>query len=352
MNPLRIDPSRTGGIRKRILAELAGKFADLEAALRKLLLDEDAFGLKPRADPLGAVRNEAVALVVNTRWRFLSNPEKIAQFQLWLAQQIRDGLMTSDATGPEDLWTAKYVKAVYRQGVERSFADANRIKDGNKRLGFYEGTRAEFLRSAFDRPVAIEKLKLLALRVYTELKGITDGMAQVIARELIQGMAAGDNPRTIADAISARLGVTQSRADTIARTEIMRAHAEGQLDAMEQMGVEAVGAAIEWSTAGDDRVCPKCQPLEGVVLKIKEARGMLPRHPNCRCAWVPAGLGEDDSGQKKTRKKIEEAIDESIKGGKKLTKSELARARAKTTWSGADRKIEKSRPKSLLDDIE
>jgi hypothetical protein len=74
----------------------------------------------------------------------------------------------------------------------------------------------------------------------------------------------------------------------IARTEIINAHAEGQLDSFDMLGVEEVGVVAEWATAGDDRVCEECASIEGELFTVDEARGMIPLHPNCRCAWIPA----------------------------------------------------------------
>lgn len=91
----------------------------------------------------------------------------------------------------------------------------------------------------------------------------------------------------------------------------IRAHAEGQLDSFKTLGVEEVGVAVEWATANDDKVCPKCQSLEGIVLKIDEARGLLPRHPNCRCAFLPANVGEVSDAQTRTQAGVEEALEES-----------------------------------------
>lgn len=91
----------------------------------------------------------------------------------------------------------------------------------------------------------------------------------------------------------------------------IRAHAEGQLDSFKTLGVEEVGVAVEWATANDDKVCPKCQSLEGIVLKIDEARGLLPRHPGCRCAWIPANVGEVSDAQTRTQAGVEEALEES-----------------------------------------
>jgi SPP1 gp7 family putative phage head morphogenesis protein len=73
----------------------------------------------------------------------------------------------------------------------------------------------------------------------------------------------------------------------LARTEIIRAHAEGTLNNFELAGLENVELQAEFLTAGDDRVCPICSALSGKIYSIKEARGIIPVHPNCRCTWLP-----------------------------------------------------------------
>jgi hypothetical protein len=46
---------------------------------------------------------------------------------------------------------------------------------------------------------------------------------------------------------------------------------------------------VEVLTAGDDDVCPICEAIaENNPYTIAEARGLIPAHPNCRCAFVPA----------------------------------------------------------------
>lgn len=56
--------------------------------------------------------------------------------------------------------------------------------------------------------------------------------------------------------------------------------------------------------------------MEGVVLKIDEARGMLPRHPNCRCALVPANVGEETDDQKRSKTSIQSAVRVSARLGR------------------------------------
>jgi len=129
----------------------------------------------------------------------------------------------------------------------------------------------------------------------------------------------------------------------------MRCHSEGQLDAMEDMGATELGVAVEWSTAGDDRVCELCEPLHGIVLTPEEARGLLPRHDGCRCCWTPANVGEKDEGQKRTKKAIDKAIDKSVKAEiPNKSNRTPAEQKACSSWRGASLTTAKTRPKSIL----
>jgi len=248
-------------------------------------------------------------LAANARWSFHSDPEKVKEFQAWLRRQL--GALVRGRS-QRALWDA-YVREGFRRGAGRSFDDVRRKGRGEDDSETAKQTRAIFLESAFGQPVAVEKVQLLASRTFDELEGVTEEMATRMSRVLTDGMVTGKSPRQIASEMSKQIDVSRTRALTIARTEIIRAHAEGQLTALENLGVEDVGAAIEWDTTGDGKVCPLCAPLDGVVLKIAEARGMLPRHPNCRCAWIPAVVAE--RGQKRTQKQVEGAIKKSARLG-------------------------------------
>jgi SPP1 gp7 family putative phage head morphogenesis protein len=131
-------------------------------------------------------------------------------------------------------------------------------------------------------------LELIYTRAYTELEGITNTMGTQMSRILATGLAQGQSPTTIGRALSANIaGLEASRANMIARTEIIYAHAEGQLDAFEDLGIKETSAEVEWSTANDGKVCEDCDDMEGQVFTIEEARGQIPLHTNCRCCWQP-----------------------------------------------------------------
>lgn len=267
-------------------------------------------------------------------WRFLTSQQKLNAFLRWLKTQLDKELLETDTPEGDHYWE-KYVEEGFRKGAGRAFDEVKK-SELQKNLDFYEGTKSQFLRSSFGQPESVEKVKLLAARTFTDLEGISQSMSTRMSRVLVDGLVQGKNPRDVAKDLTKEVDVSRSRAETIARTEIIRAHAEGALQAMEELGVEEIGVMVEWDTAGDGRVCPLCQELDGIVLKIEEAHGLIPRHPNCRCTPIPANLGEDTEEQIRGKASIQAAIRRSVKKEKK------------STWAGQSKQIDKNRPESLI----
>ena len=129
-------------------------------------------------------------------------------------------------------------------------------------------------------PFHRERLEGLFERNFTELKGLTSSMATKLQRSLADGLLAGDNPRKIARDLSEQIGISKKRGLLIARSETIRTNAEAQLNTFDRFGIAEVTVDAEYVTAGDSRVCPICAPFEGRILKIEEARGIIPQHPS------------------------------------------------------------------------
>jgi len=84
------------------------------------------------------------------------------------------------------------------------------------------------------------------------------------------------------------------RLNTIARTETARAQNAGYSQSMKEMGVER----LEFSaTMG---ACPKCVFLNGKYFDTDKAAGIIPVHPNCRCAMLPV-IGEKTYTEPQTK---------------------------------------------------
>lgn len=343
-SPLRTDPTRTTLLRSRLVAEVRRRFKRVRLAVYDMVAVQDAFGLGERAGVEDYFKFKPIPkltltnrLTTNQRWRFLSDPEKVKAFQAWLKGLLAVEILGKDE---EELWE-RYIQEGFAKGAGRAFDDtAPKLKrfSPGEGAGFLEGSRAQFLRDSFGRPEAVEKVKLLAGRSFSDLEGVTEQMSKAMTRVLTDGLVQGKDPREVARDLTNQVdGLARPRAETIARTELIRAHAEGQLTAFELLGVEEVGAAVEWLVTDDERLCELCAPLEGVVLKVDEARGMLPRHPNCRCAWIPANVGEDDKDQKDTKGQIDKAVGTSRGRG----------AGEDDEW-GPGAKIAKDRPKGTF----
>jgi SPP1 gp7 family putative phage head morphogenesis protein len=265
-------------------------------------------------------------LVINDgEWSLRSFAEKLTAFRQWLTAKLLDLLPSDDLTTASDRkWWEKYVKWGFEHGAGQGFDDVKKAGTiPTEKLPWYRGTREEFLRDSFRIPESVEKVQILASRTFDELKGVTDDMRRDISRILSDGLVKGQNPHTIAKTMADQvIGLSQKRATVIARTEIVRAHNSGKLASFRRLGVKKLGVLAEWSTAGDGRVCEICKPMEGVILDIDEAEGLLPIHPCCRCTWRAAGLAEDESEQIRTRKGIRRAVKRSLRaGGKKWAKT-------------------------------
>lgn len=264
-------------IRRRFVAEMKKRFKKVSRAIQKLVVNDDAFGL---------VRSPLTFMQETQLWRFKTSANKLTAYRDWLQKQVNAEILTVNAVSGKP-WTATYVESAHRKGMMRAYTDAHKVELAEK-VDFYEGTREQFLREAFAAPEMMSKVELLNTRVFEELRGVTNAMSQQMSRTLADGLAAGSGPATIARELRKVVAnISKRRALVIARTETIHAHAEGQLDAFERLGVKELRLMAEWSTAGDDRVCEQCASLEGQTMTVEEARGQIPLHPNCRCAWIP-----------------------------------------------------------------
>lgn len=138
-------------------------------------------------------------------------------------------------------------------------------------------------------PEAVEWVKKHALEV---IDGMDEYTREQI-RELLEDAFEGDyDVHDLADEIEDIIG-DEARAETIARTETMRASNEGQQQAWNQAvdaGLLSGGEQKVWIVTPDDRLCPICEGMEDVTIPIDEDFDVEgervstpPGHPRCRC---------------------------------------------------------------------
>jgi len=274
-----IDPTHTTLIRRQFDAEIARRFKALRRSIAVTVDHNDAFGLRVN-DPAGAFA-----------FAFPRSADKVTAFMEWLAlEQAR--LIFDLSTGAplhsaaQFQWANVYIDSAYRRGLRQA---ANELRSAGATVS------DNWIETGFQRPVHADRAGLIYTRTYSELRGITEAMDTAISRELAAGLIDGRGPRSIARDLAERvdkIGITRAR--VLARTETIAAHADATLNTYREAGLEGVTVVAEFATAGDDKVCPRCRELEGRTFRIDEADGVIPVHPNCRCAWIP--VVEDGTG--------------------------------------------------------
>jgi SPP1 gp7 family putative phage head morphogenesis protein len=101
---------------------------------------------------------------------------------------------------------------------------------------------------------------------------------------LVQGISLGEGPRTVARRVRRAADIGRYRAETIARTEMIRSAREAQRQLYTQN--PAVTGYRRQATQ-DSRVCLACLALSGTLSTTDE---IMPSHPNCRCVMIPVTL--------------------------------------------------------------
>ena len=292
------DPTHTTALRNAWARDMQRRFTELIRVIKTGVADRDCFGLQDK----GMVLQQMLPPEYRV-FAFLRDPQKVEAFMTWLQEQVDKGLLTTVqfqqiGSAVEAAWTNMYVYDSYKRGVLRARWEM-------QKAGMDIPPLDELgISSLLSTPFHMDRVGLLFTRVFTDLKNITSAMDTQISKVLAQGLIDGDGPRLIARKLIAtingdgidRLGITDTlgrfipaarRAEMLARTEVIRAHHLGTIQEYRNWGLEGVKVLAEWSTAGDDRVCEKCAPMNGKIFTLDEIEPLIPFHPLCRCITIP-----------------------------------------------------------------
>ena len=285
-----LDPTRTKTIRLGYQREVTRRWRAVQKLLRVVIIDHDVFDLKgPTLLSDTQFRTlRRVGSPGRKAFAFTTDSRKVTEFSTWFDDLIDQNVQDLDrvleesgiANLPKTHWQSSFVRRGYRRGAAWALTSMARLYRNIPPAALVEN----ILQSVFHR----ERLQSLYTRNFQELQGIGDATAQVVRRELTEGLATGIGPREIARRLTRSvdsIGIVRSR--ILVQTEIIRANAVGTLATFEQFGVQEVQVDAEFQTVGDDRVCPECAALEGRVYKTVDAYGIIPVHVLCRCNWLP-----------------------------------------------------------------
>jgi SPP1 gp7 family putative phage head morphogenesis protein len=278
---------------------MSKRFNELGRVITRAIVQDDCLVLYQMTSP------------GNRAFNFPTSSRKIGEFMKWLQTQIDNGILqvtniNQVGEALDAAWTNIYIYNSYKRGIMRARQEL-------KHAGFNVPMFGDELEwdNYLTQPFHTDRLGILYVRTFNDLKGITDAMSSQISRVLTQGMADGDNPRLIARKLNAvikrggqDLGITDTigryiparrRAEILARTEIIRAHHSATIQEYRNWGAEGVQLLAEFRTAGDDRVCEICQSFHGNTYTLDKAEGVIPVHPQCRCMMLPFRKGKDKS---------------------------------------------------------
>lgn len=308
----KVDPSRTLTLRKAFIAEVNRRFRWLKRVITGAIVDKDVFGLKEELTPLQRKLSVAMAMTVDEALRqvnmrqfaFTRTSAKVDGFMDWLNQMEQRSVLEvihrpGTVRGLEEAWSDHFIQSSYQKGILRGRQE---LRKAGADIPSFAAHPEDELAMRFNQPFHADRVGALYTRTFNELKGITAAMDQQISSVLSQGLIEGRNPRELARWLTSTIEMPRvtvkipgvgfrrltaiQRARTLARTEVIRAHHQANIQEYRSAGIEGVKVQAEFSTAGHG-VCEICSALEGKIFSLDEAESLVPVHPNCRCVCLP-----------------------------------------------------------------
>ena len=179
----------------------------------------------------------------------------------------------------------------WHQGEASKLGEESIIRSGNRQLG----TAA----------VEWNKLQTEAMEAFAGFAGDGSPLKKVFrkigpetAKEmesvLFKGIGLGKNPMQTGRELRQAASISSIKAQTIARTETIRAYRETQHLSLNEN--EDVLEGWVWTASKSERSCASCLAMDGTFHKLEER---MNSHPNCRCVAVPLTKGiEQVTGRK------------------------------------------------------
>lgn len=267
------DPTFTTTLRSNYEEAIVNRLDRLARLIEMVVGENDLFGFGDEA------RSVSEDILPTSRQGGRADAEEA--FNSWLEEAIISGVLEPvrfPSRGGH--WSGTFVRSAQQKAVEQSV--------GRLEVAGVEPEEG-FVDAAFNAPIHTDTLRRMYTRNYQQLKKLTNDTAAELRRRLSDGLAQGHGPEKISRSLTSGIeAIGHARAKTIARTEVIRTHAESTLDSFERAGIDKVAGLAEWLTAEDGHVCARCKALSADgPYTIEEARGMIPEHPNCRCTWIP-----------------------------------------------------------------
>lgn len=201
----------------------------------------------------------------------------------------------SDLKAEQTLLMKSAVKDSFQNGITGSINEFSDLK-----FPHYENLSHEDRIKLAGQVMSLTDRSALDFLVNYDLQllgNVTRELADNIKQQIAVGIVSGDSLVKISEKIGGiitdpgefRLAgktvfkTAQTRVEVITRTETLRAYGQGRSKFYNQIGVKR----LVWVTAGDERTCPECGPLDGKEFQVEEMP-TIPLHPACRCSFFAA----------------------------------------------------------------
>jgi SPP1 gp7 family putative phage head morphogenesis protein len=121
-------------------------------------------------------------------------------------------------------------------------------------------------------------------RIWKNQQNLRDSLKTIIVR----GVQEGESLDKMARKFNKQFNSKAHQSERLVRTETARIIAQSKEKVFGENDVEKV----EWSATLEGNTCSECSKLDEKVYKLDDPkRPKQPRHPNCRCDWLPVVEG-------------------------------------------------------------
>ena len=267
------DPTGLDAAERRAIADFADRLGKCKAAYLDMLdkIEFDTF-----------VTNA-------TRYEFRTDPANLGDM-FEQAGMIVDAVMLEG--GARHLWfSIDYVLPAYQKGTGATFANLS------AQSAEYKAARVN-LQNLFSSAAYQRRIMFLQAREFEEMQGLSADVKKELSRTLAEGLARGKGPDEIADMITDRTDVLESRANTIARTETSQAYKHARREEAEQAEQEFGLRSLMLHISAMSPTTRKTHAMRNGTLHTREEQADWYAEDanaiNCKCSEIETLVGPDN----------------------------------------------------------
>lgn len=276
--PFQRDPTQTLTLRQNFRREFNKRWNHIRRIVKESF-QRDALAIKRGVSPF----QEATPLSPDPRVT-ITDQQRLDRFTAWFEQAMRQDILgQTNITGANgrvqnDGWMDRFITSAYLAGLRRA----------NAQMRAAGMDVPEITERTLQQPQHQQQIAQMKTRYYSDLAGIISVVVAQSQRELSNALSEGKSNAEITALINDRVdSIGKVRSNVLVMDSVVRTFNLALLARYAQENIERVTATVEFTTAGDSRVCPICRDLSGRIYTIQEAVGVIPVHGGCRCSWSP-----------------------------------------------------------------